>query len=76
MEAILNIHDISKDLEEFPQKLWVLAYGGSMDGWAIVVSFIMLDEIELLQLIDERHASNQKVIVLMGKVEFVVVGSK
>lgn len=36
----------------------------------------MLDEIEFFELVDEGHASNQKIIVLMGKVEFVVVGSE
>jgi hypothetical protein len=39
-----------------------------MDGRAIVVAIIVLDEVELLELIDERHAPNEKIIVLMGEV--------
>ena len=47
-----------------------------MYGRAVVIAVIVLNEAELFELVDESHAANEQVIMLMGEVEFVVVGSE
>lgn len=50
--------------------------GSSMNWRAVVIAIVMLDQIVLLELIDQIHASNQQIIVFLRKVEFIMVGSK
>lgn len=68
MQAVLNIHDISEDLKQLPQELRVRANGSSMDRRAVVVSIVVLDEAELFELVDEGHAADEQVVVLMREV--------
>lgn len=49
--TILYIDDVSKNLEQFPQKLRIIRDGCSMDGWTVIKTLIMLDQVELLELI-------------------------
>ena len=56
--AVLNIDDISKHLEQFPEEFRVVGYGGSVDGGAVVGALVVLDEAELFELVYDREIAN------------------
>ena len=39
-----------------------------MDGRAVVVALVVIDEAELFELVDERHAADEQIVVLVRKV--------
>ena len=56
--AVLNIDDISKDLEQFPEEFRVVGYGSGVDGGAVVGALVVLDEAELFELVYDREIAN------------------
>lgn len=73
---VLNIDDICENGEQLAQELRIGIDSCAMDGWAVVITLILFDDVILFQLIQDCKIPCQQTVVLLWKVQSVVVGVK
>lgn len=64
-QAILDVDNVCENLQQFPEKLRVIRDSSGMDGRAIIGADVVLNKVEFLEMVQERHVSDQKIIVVL-----------
>lgn len=50
--VVLDVDDICEYGEELPEELWIGVYSCTVNGRAVVVTIVVLDNVVLLELIE------------------------